>query len=581
MATKDNAPSLLAKVAKFVRHPTRDWSDLDNPELPQENGYTKQALKEMIERKRQNDFVRRREFDHLRRIRRNGPTPNPDLNGARPSFFQSSLTSNVDERAQTVKKIDEIEAQMSKQWWKGKQDDASAQSGLVPPARPPAPAGGVVAPADARAGESSFAPTQPDEPQFDSSQLHVADCAPTQLGATAITLAGATHVAPSLVLGQRAGSRNFEAGLSDFSASNLFSIELKDDLNDPDLEEAAIRFANGDDAGAAAGLLAALRTAQASGETLDAWAAALFDLYRGTGQRAGFDNLALELGQRTGQAAPVWFSTPDILGRPPEQPVSGASAPARAAAWRCPATLDAAALQALELHLAQATMPWHLDWQALTDVTLDAAQALAGVLSGWCLQPVQFHFDGLDALTQVWRKHTPSGDRQVPQYWWRLRLDTLRILRLQDEFELVALDYCVTYELSPPPWQLPRCEHVAAGAESSALGEPARLRRDVASPARSETPVPATVVALSGEVLGDAGDVLNSLQAGKRADQLSISCSRLIRVDFSAAGCILNWVSVRSAEGCEVEFCDVPRLVAVFFSVIGINEHARVLLRDH
>ncbi|WP_438802375.1 hypothetical protein, partial [Gulbenkiania mobilis] len=31
--------------------------------------YSKQALKEMIERKRRNDFVRKREFDQLRRLR--------------------------------------------------------------------------------------------------------------------------------------------------------------------------------------------------------------------------------------------------------------------------------------------------------------------------------------------------------------------------------------------------------------------------------------------------------------------------------------------------------------------------------
>src|SRR2546427_4716901 len=35
----------------------------------QESQYSKQALKEMIERKRRNDFVRKREFDQLRRLR--------------------------------------------------------------------------------------------------------------------------------------------------------------------------------------------------------------------------------------------------------------------------------------------------------------------------------------------------------------------------------------------------------------------------------------------------------------------------------------------------------------------------------
>ena len=587
MATKDNGSGLLAKVAKFVRHPTKDWSELDNPEPPSENSYTKQALKEMIERKRQNDFVRQREFDHLRKLRRNGPVMSNDQSGGRPSFFQSSLASNVDERAMTIKKIDEIEAQMSKQWWKGKQDNVSVQSGLVPPVRPATPAGpSVETDETASEGENSFAPTQPNEVLSDSSLMRTADYEATLMGASAVTQAGGSHIAPSLVAGQRSGSRNFEAGLSDFSSSNLFSVELTDELNDPDLEEAAIRFANGDDAGAEAGLLAALQSVQALPEALDAWAAALFDLYRGTGQQARFDQLALDYTQRSGHAAPVWFSTPDLLGHLTPDRSLGAAATVRPTAWQSPATLDFSAVQSLRLYVSDAPMPWHMDWHALTEVTPEAAQALAGLLTEWCLQPVQLHFDGAAVLESIWRARTPSADRTTEKYWWRLRLDTLRILRLQDEFELVALDYCVTYELSPPPWRLPRCEHVqlfpSPGDRLAQAGHPATdpavLENTNTAPMGLDV-VPVTVVELSGEVLGDAGDVLNNLQAGRRANQLTISCSRLIRVDFSAAGSILNWVSVRAADGCEVQFSDVPRLVAVFFNVIGINEHARVVLR--
>ena len=111
MATKGNSGSLLSKMAKFVRHPTTDWNELDKlesePAPEPDKGYSKQALKEMIERKRQNDFVRRLEFDHLRKLRRNVPMLNPDIAG-RPSFFQSSMASNLDERATTLKKIDKV-----------------------------------------------------------------------------------------------------------------------------------------------------------------------------------------------------------------------------------------------------------------------------------------------------------------------------------------------------------------------------------------------------------------------------------------------------------------------------------------
>ena len=56
MVNNDDRSSLLAKMAKFVRNPTKDWSELNQPEKPQESGYDKQALKAMIERIRQKNF---------------------------------------------------------------------------------------------------------------------------------------------------------------------------------------------------------------------------------------------------------------------------------------------------------------------------------------------------------------------------------------------------------------------------------------------------------------------------------------------------------------------------------------------
>lgn len=596
MATKDINSGLLSKMARFVRNPTKDWSELDTPEPEQESGYSKLALKEMIERKRQNDFVRRREFDHLRKLRRNGPSLSPDVAG-RPSFFQSSIASNQDERAMTLKKIDEIEAQMSRQWWKGKQDGVSVQGGNFPVA---ASSSGMADDSASmsiasRERTSIFASTQASEldPAFDSRPG--ADYESTQMGLAAPADSGLSGAPPQMMSFKNQGSRNFDAGISEFSTSKILTVELGDNLADAELEEAAIRFANGDDAGAEAGLLAALHAHNVHPDSADGWAAALFDLYRATGQQASFDRVAIDYAERFGRSAPAWFSTPDLLGRrsaasPREQ--GAAPAQRRQAAWECPAVLDLQAVQALQSSLSRAAAPWHLHWSRLDSIAPDAARVLADLFAGWCRQPVQLHFAGADVLEKTLRSCTPAGDKRVDSFWWRLRLDALRIMRLQDEFELAALDYCVIYEVSPPPWADAQCgfvhEHVnpttsleAAQALSGdvvpgALGD---LSQALTAPMGLDT-LPAVMVELTGEVLGDAAEALDKLQAGlKGADRLVISCSRLIRVDFSAAGSILNWVAVRESEGCHVQFRDVPRLVAVFFSVIGINEHARIVLR--
>jgi ABC-type transporter Mla MlaB component len=169
----------------------------------------------------------------------------------------------------------------------------------------------------------------------------------------------------------------------------------------------------------------------------------------------------------------------------------------------------------------------------------------------------------------------------------------LRIMGLQDEFELAALDFCVTYEVSPPPWEDARCELLSgslncatgAGLAQACLRD--RVHEAPVSWGQAQTEpigldtMPASVVELAGELLGDAAETLDKLKAGLQGlSRLVISCDRLIRVDFSAAGSILNWVAARESEGCHVQFREVPCLVATFFNVIGINEHARVLVRN-
>ena len=150
MSKDDSNGGFLSKVVRFVRHPTTSWANLDTRSAGRESEYSKAALKEMIERKRRNDFVRKREFDMLRKLR--SKTGMKDMGSrGRPSFFQSSYSSRPDDRAGTLKKIDEIEAQMSMQWWKTRTTESTRSSGFpmsahVPPdtrGRPAAPLSGA------------------------------------------------------------------------------------------------------------------------------------------------------------------------------------------------------------------------------------------------------------------------------------------------------------------------------------------------------------------------------------------------------------------------------------------------------
>ena len=69
--------SFFRKVVRFVANPATDWAELNTRQDPDNRDleFEKSELKAMIERKRRNDFVRKREFDMLRKVRREGLSP--------------------------------------------------------------------------------------------------------------------------------------------------------------------------------------------------------------------------------------------------------------------------------------------------------------------------------------------------------------------------------------------------------------------------------------------------------------------------------------------------------------------------
>jgi ABC-type transporter Mla MlaB component len=585
MAKEDTAPGLLSKVVKFVRNPATNWADLDNKESDRDEALSKQLLKEMIERKRRNDFVRKREFDMLRKMRKREAMVGQDP-GARPSFFQSSMPSKPDDRAMTLKKIDEIEAQMSMQWWKTKHGSStdSVNTSAYPPSRNPPPTRAPAAP-DQAAALRAYGATQPaglQPPRVPAGQ-------PPQARPAVPPPQGPQHGA---VIGS-GGSSAFDSSASSFSMSKALAVSVEEVAHDAELEEASIRFANGDDAGAEAGLLEMVGPNGSRAAHVETWMT-LFDLYRATDQQDKFEIAAIQFVQRFDRSAPQWFSMPEMvkLLSTSEGKVVAAGP---AADWVCPSVLGIQTVAALKAAIARAPMPWRLDWSNLKSIEAAAADSLARVFSGWAAQPVQLRFMGDAQLEKVLQNATPSGQRDTAQEWWKLRMEALRVTHRPDEFELAALDFCVTYEVSPPAWESARCEFKPIDPQGDAIaghtiiGDVYRdsapssisvMDGDTQMDGMSSQMGQLVSVELSGQIEGDAIAVLDKLEAKLYgADMMMISCAKLIRVDFSAAGTLLNWVSAREAENRGVQFADVNRLVAAFFNVIGITEHARVVTR--
>ncbi len=559
---------LLSKVVKFITRPTTDWADLNRVDSgesqPSESSL---ALKEMIERKRRNDFVRKREFDMLRKLRRRQLAGGSSDSMEFSSIVSSQVSAQSDERERIGDKIDEIEKEMSRDWLGAREaaGDATSVTQAYDKTMPAALVGmgngaSVGAAAAAAAPEAD---AEPSEPAVDA------------------TAAAPDTEAPALAEPSRAPDPDGE--LVDEAADEA--------VIGPELEEVAIRFANGDVAGAETSLLDLLSDGGALCDDVEAWLT-LFDLYRAAGEPDKFDGAAIAFVGRFGRSAPQWELVPGA-GSDAMPMVAGdeavGSAPAPAGAilgphWAAPPTLGIQSVAALNATLARHAAPWRLDWRRIKAIEPDALPALLESLREWAEMPVRLRFSGAEQLLALLAEQSPASQRDVDPRWWEARLALLRVMNEGDEFDIVALTYCVTYEMSPPAWEDPLCEFAFMdesgetlpppddGPESSGLG---------ISGLTSLLPESQELVRheLEGVILDDVAPALQPIVFTEHTRTIEINCRHLERIDFGAAGALLNWAVEQQGRGRRVVFKNVNRLVAAFFGVIGISDSARVRRR--
>ncbi len=641
--------SFFRKVVRFVANPATDWTDLAaRQDESRELEVEKSELKAMIERKRRNDFVRKREFDVLRRIRREGLTPEQAAALEGSSRIDDSEVRYGEQSARpdgAVKaKIDEIEQQM-------------VGDGYISTRRAPAGMGGPVVPQQVpmlrdvvQDAPRSAAPRAPSPPSTAATKplpapaTHPPVAAPRQerrgapdagtpmaapgktapmqgaaglppLAARApaafdIPPAQPTALRPGYDMGGFAPTGPtmdtqpaypghatgaytapipFATGtLETRPAFATGTMEVVEPAHDAELDEAVIAFANADFQFCEQSLRRLMEGKGPRAQHAETWLV-LFDLYRATGLQPEFETLAVQYVQRFASSAPQWYSLPKMVAEAlAEQPASRESmAPGDVhVGWSSPEHLDIESVARLRSQTLQLPLPWVFDWGPLKAMEPEAAMQLSTLFRLWSGQAVEMRWLSGDRLFQVLHDAAPTGVRDADPAFWLTRLDALRLANRADQFDEAAIDYCVTYEVSPPSWEPARCKVVVSGGSASTRAAASSLMSAVSTgfleTGTDEDPTSVAVanVDLSGQLLGDISPTLTKMldQLGE-CTVVNVSCARLIRVDFIAAGDLLNWVLARRAEGRAVQLTEAHRLVALFFGAMGINEHARVQVK--
>ncbi len=544
MTDSKDAGSFFRKVVKFVANPTLEWSAL-TPGVRDsvENELDRAELKAMIERKRRNDFVRKREFDMLRKVRREGLTPEQlaALGGASPlgdseiRMPERDLLPSSGMKA----KIDAIEQQMV---------GISTTEGLRRSS-------------EARSAPTEPLPLQPLEPASASAPARRTEPAALEpLTFKALGTGSSADPAPAQACGPEMA-------------------------HDPELDEAVIAFANADFALCEQALMQLTQASGLRAQHAETWLA-LFDLHRATGEAIKFERLALIYAQQFGRSAPQWYSMPQQMADAAGEDRSVRARIEGQVGWVSPEWFDLEQVAALRAQTLQMPLPWVFDWSALKGIDTEAAARLSELFRLWMPQKLDMRWLNGDRLLQCLQESAPNGVRDADPVFWMLRLDVLRLINRPDQFDEAAIDYCVTYEMSPPSWEPAQCR-VRFGGPSGSTWSAATTATSGLSTSFVESRLtedaeagPVWSVDLSGQLVGDISAVLEGMNAQLgTASMINVSCQKLIRVDFIAAGDLLNWVLARRAENRRVGFVDAHRLIALFFGAMGINESASIKIR--
>ena len=317
---------------------------------------------------------------------------------------------------------------------------------------------------------------------------------------------------------------------------------------------------------------------------------ALLDFYRCTEQEEKFEAASIEMVRHFDRSAPQYQGADlgeatrilTTLGAFHDMDHSLQNG------WRSPAELDLTDVMLLRAQLMTQPAQVLLDWQALQTILDDAVEPLLDQFRDLTERKVDLLMWGGEHLLAccVEKIHTLESQGQpLPSLYallWQLRLELVRIMHGQEDFDHMALEYCVALEESPPSWSRTRCHFIDADSALSMLEGDQKEEAASAGPAGLSADEEATLkhpLQWKGSLKGNIQALLQAVTAASQGDFCMIDCSQLNSVDYPAAVALLEWLMEPQNAQRPIQFVQVNRLLAVFWRIIGITANATVKLR--
>lgn len=401
-------------------------------------------------------------------------------------------------------------------------------------------------------------------------------------GTNAATTAANSAFVPSGSKNDKAAAparvRDAGDGSADDDLGNVDAIEIHTSGAGSVIDETAILFANGLVAEAQNGLSTALGADTVGQNVQTAWQM-LFELVNQGGDRNAFEKLTMDYVLRFGNSPPSWmdYDAP--------APAAQGFAPATAATLTAPVideslggiprvqlpeTLDADIIKYLEQLKAHAAASpaLALDVAAVQRIDLVAAELLLRVISAFKRAAHELTLLGLDQLCEALQRSVQAGRRDESDAAWMLLLEVLRLLERQHDFEETGIQYCITFEVSPPSW-----EPVSPNLRVKSVPRPTAAAVVVAE---NNDPLQ-----WRGQIEGEGEPHFGrvAMAAQDHRGPLIIECRQLRRMAFSSGSALLNLALRLQQNGVTLELRNVNALVGALLHLLGVTAVASVQLR--
>lgn len=334
----------------------------------------------------------------------------------------------------------------------------------------------------------------------------------------------------------------------DANAIDIFGSTLPEIL-----EEAAILYANGHPQEAGVVLRQALDDQSTEAVRALGWMM-LLDLLQATGDKHAFEEIALAYASRFEASAPGWEE---------EQAATrtGSQGDAATAAFALPPHLDDSVAAVCARITRAMSRPGEvvIDCAPVRSVEVAGARHVLALIERCIAARQRAVIIQPEVLGEAALAAVEAGRRDESPACWMLAMLAARLRSERQQFEDLAIDYCVTYEVSPPSWEPP---------PDSLRTERRARRRTAAEPAYDPR---SSAFVLSGEVTGTMESELQALRgyASARGDVV-IDCRNLRRIDFAAAGAMLNAIVGLTGAGKNVLFVEPNHLVLALMMLMGI-----------